>query len=216
MTSVEIVEFDRQVGVLVGAGIPDRAGLSAEQFASVVAPLRDAVVGLGAASLSADGQVSWVLVVSSSLVPAEQVVPLVHLPGGTRPGVVDRNHGDDPLSAFAPLPVLEVPDAPAYLLLDVDRGDEFRSVRPRDAVPEILGRQRTPLTIHEGLSFALQFPGALAANHCFMLAGSRRADKRVPALWISDRTPKLGWCWEGNHHTWLGIASAGGRRAGNS
>ena len=30
-------------------------------------------------------------------------------------------------------------------------------------------------------------------------------------MWISERAPKLGWCWDGNPHTWLGIASAGAR-----
>ena len=56
-------------------------------------------------------------------------------------------------------------------------------------------------------------PEVLEKNKCFMLAGSRaRArDRRVPALWISERAPKLGWCWDGNPHTWLGTASAGGR-----
>lgn len=48
----------------------------------------------------------------------------------------------------------------------------------------------------------------LEKNKCFMLAGSRRHDRRVPALWISERAPKLGWCWDGNPHTWLGTASA--------
>ncbi|WP_238695248.1 DUF5701 family protein [Ornithinimicrobium flavum] len=48
-------------------------------------------------------------------------------------------------------------------------------------------------------------------------------DTRVPALWISNGTgrdgqerkdaPKVGWCWAGNHHTWLGIASVAGRHA---
>jgi hypothetical protein len=33
----------------------------------------------------------------------------------------------------------------------------------------------------------------------------------VPAFWISERAPKLGWCWDGNPHTWLGVASAGVR-----
>ena len=27
-------------------------------------------------------------------------------------------------------------------------------------------------------------------------------------MWISERAPKLGWCWDGNPHTWLGTASA--------
>lgn len=26
--------------------------------------------------------------------------------------------------------------------------------------------------------------------------------------WISANVPKLGWCWDGNPHTWLGVASA--------
>ena len=42
-----------------------------------------------------------------------------------------------------------------------------------------------------------------------MLSGSRRGDRRVPAMWISARAPKLGWCWDGNPHDWLGVASAG-------
>jgi hypothetical protein len=40
----------------------------------------------------------------------------------------------------------------------------------------------------------------------------------APAVWISNGTrrdgaarrnaPKVGWCWAGNRHTWLGFASA--------
>ncbi|HZI97726.1 MAG TPA: DUF5701 family protein, partial [Actinomycetales bacterium] len=65
---------------------------------------------------------------------------------------------------------------------------------------------------------------SLERNRCFMLAGSRCGDRRVPALWISSGTgkdgtanrgaPKLGWCWAGNRHTWLGHASAGSRDGG--
>ena len=68
-------------------------------------------------------------------------------------------------------------------------------------------------TIAEGIALQLVLPALLEKNKCFMLAGSRRGDRRVPALWISDRAPKLGWCWEGNPHSWLGTASALGRRA---
>ena len=88
-------------------------------------------------------------------------------------------------------------------------------------------RGRTPLTVHEGICWLLQEPAALERNHCFMVVGSRRRqgarlDRRVPALWISGGSerdggrarrgaPKLGWCWAGNRHTWLGFASAAGR-----
>lgn len=57
-------------------------------------------------------------------------------------------------------------------------------------------------------------PHLLARNHCFLLAGSRRGDRRVPGLWISAQAPKLGWCWEGNPHDWLGVASTRSRLAG--
>ncbi|CAM5297405.1 putative protein OS=Streptomyces tendae OX=1932 GN=GUR47_27180 PE=4 SV=1 [Streptomyces tendae] len=77
----------------------------------------------------------------------------------------------------------------------------------------VAGRGRTPLTIEEGVAVLTQVPEVLVKNKCFSLGGSRCGDRRVPALWISKRAPKLGWCWEGNPHTWLGMASAGARHA---
>jgi hypothetical protein len=53
----------------------------------------------------------------------------------------------------------------------------------------------------------------LRKNKCFSLLASRCGDKRVPAIWISGKAPKLGWCWAGNPHSWLGSASAGARLA---
>jgi Family of unknown function (DUF5701) len=48
-------------------------------------------------------------------------------------------------------------------------------------------------------------------------------DARTPAVWISNGTgrdgaanrdaPKVGWCWAGNRHRWLGFASAADRAA---
>ena len=87
-------------------------------------------------------------------------------------------------------------------------------MRPEEAFGVITGRGRSPLTIHEGIAVATHFPWLLVKNHCFMLSGSRRGDRRVPALWISERAPKLGWCWDGNPHDWLGVASAGRRLTG--
>ena len=106
-----------------------------------------------------------------------------------------------------------MPDARAYLLLGVERGEEFCGVRPEEALPVIRGRGRTPLTIDEGIAVVTHAPQLLEKNKCFMLSGSRRHDRRVPAMWISERAPKLGWCWDGNPHTWLGVASAAARVA---
>jgi uncharacterized protein DUF5701 len=51
----------------------------------------------------------------------------------------------------------------------------------------------------------------LRSRNCFSLLGSRAGDKRVPALWVSSRRPRLGWCYQGAPHTWLGTASCAGR-----
>ncbi len=154
------------------------------------------------------------MVVTRELVDPELTVPLLRLaPRGTRPGVVDRNHGEQGLAPYRPIAEVELPDPAAYLLLDVDRGEEFLDVRPEEALPVILGRGRTPLTVEEGVAVVTHAPEVLEKNRCFMLSGSRRGDRRVPAMWISERAPKLGWCWDGNPHTWLGVASTGGRTA---
>jgi len=208
-------ELDRQVGVLVAKGYPDLAGMSTVDFVALFDPVRRAArtAGLPGRLDPTPSRVRFVLVVGPALVRAEDLVPLTTLAGGTAPGVVDRNHGDSELAGYRPLPVLGVPDAPAYLLVDVERGEELCGVRPADALPTILDLGRTPLTIHEGIALVTQFPAVLEKNRCFMLAGSRRGDRRVPAIWISGKAPKLGWCWDGNPHTWLGTASAGARRA---
>lgn len=199
-----------QTDRLVELGYPALAGLDEAAFRARVEPL---AAGLDELFLDEPGRVPLVLVVTRDLVRPEDTVPLLRLAGGTRPGVVDRNHAEGDLATYHPLPELGVPAAPAYLLLGVERGEEFCGVRPEEALPVIRGRGRTPLTIDEGIALVTHAPHLLEPNRCFMLSGSRRGDRRVPALWISERAPKLGWCWDGNPHSWLGVASAAGRRA---
>lgn len=198
-------EFDRQLSTLISLGYPALAGLTEDAFRATVGPLRP--VALEAAA-------PYVLVISPALVAAERAVPLLTLAGATRPGVVDRNFAEGDLARFTPQPHLGVPDEPAYLVLDVERGEEFGNVKPDDAVATIAARGRTPLTIAEGIALVTHHPELLVKNKCFSLAGSRCGDRRVPALWISQGAPKLGWCFAGVPHTWLGCASAGARRSG--
>jgi len=99
---------------------------------------------------------------------------------------------------------------------------------PDEALPAITAAQRTPLTLGEGIHWLLQLPEVLERGYCVMAIGSRlrkangALDARTPALWISNGTgrdgrdrrnaPKVGWCWAGNRHTWLGrFASASTR-----
>ena len=200
-------EFSEQTDRLIGLGYPALAGLAESDFRSRLAPLEAVADRIDAAS-------SYVVVVTRDLVDPRDTVPLLRLVGSAKPGVVDRNHAEGDLATYHPLPELAVPPAAAYLLVAVERGEEFCGVRPQDALPVIRSRGRTPLTIDEGIAVVTHLPHLLEKNKCFMLSGSRRADRRVPALWIGQRAPKLGWCWDGNPHTWLGVASAGARLAG--
>lgn len=204
-------EFDRQLQQLT-ATLPDVLGVDGQRFADTLAPLRAETAALAPWSAQVRGA-PFVVIPDLTEVDLGELVPLLTLTGSDRPGVLDRNHGPEGLSPYRPLPSLGVPASGPYLLVDVERGDEFCGVRPGDAV-EVIGRRgRTPLSIAEGIVLHLIRPDLLEKNRCYMLAGSRRGDRRVPALWISGRAPKLGWCWEGNPHSWLGTASAAERRA---
>ena len=134
-----------------------------------------------------------------------------------RPVVLGPLTPDD-LETFVPIEAVKVPDTPAYLAIDVDLGAGSRNVRPEDALRDVLEAGRSPLTLDEGIALVLQQPEVIARNWGFSMAGSRRGDQRVPAFWISEGRPKLGWCWDRNPHTWLGTASCsqrGGRIGGD-
>lgn len=202
MTSPEFdaaAEFDRQVRNLSEV-------LARPDLAELAAPLKP---------IALSQTVPFLVVIPRSLLPLEEALPKLTLAGKTKPGVIDRNYkGPEDVASFVTIPALlsdGASEAHPYLVLDVDRGEEFCDVVPLEAMATIGQRGRTPLSIEEGVALVTHFPEQLAKNKCFELAGSRNGDKRVPALWISQGAPKLGWCWQGNPHTWLGMASAAGR-----
>lgn len=197
-------EFDRQSQTLVDAGYPALAGLDETGFRALLEPLREAS---RAAAPSAPTRIPFAIVVSSALVSADRALPALHWKSTT--GWTELTA--DELATFRPTEGVAVPEAPVYLVTDIDTGQETLGVRARDALPAILGEGRTPLTIDEGVSLLALFPGILRERNAFFLPGSRCGDKRVTALWVSKGHPRLGWCWEGNPHTWLGSASAAGR-----
>ncbi|MGH3948849.1 MAG: DUF5701 family protein [Pseudonocardiaceae bacterium] len=207
-------EFDRQVHNLLSKGYPALADLTPEVFVKLVDPLRGAAVArAGSMRLPAEGRAPFLLIVTRALAPIELTVPLTTLHGKTRPGFVDRRFEPGAVEQFVTTKDVAMPNNDAYLLLDVDRGEEFCGAVPNQAMATIAQRQRTLLTMEEGIAFVTQQPAALARNKCFSLGGSRCGDRRVPAIWISQHAPKLGWCWAGNPHTWLGMASAADRAA---
>jgi hypothetical protein len=190
---------------LIELGVHDIAGLPAERLRNV--PV----------------QPDSLLVIHPRLVPASALAPLLRVNG--KPGFVVTDMAD--VDEFAPIGSVSVPNEPVYLVYDLDRGDAMANWSPDEALPAIAEAGRTPLTLTEGLHWLLQRPDVLQRNHCFMTIGSRRRkpggslDARTPAVWISNGTgrdgaanrnaPKVGWCWAGNRHTWLGFASAAAR-----
>jgi hypothetical protein len=192
-------ELTRQADVLVGLGYPEAVRTAAERLRE---PLLERV---GREVSSEPTGASFVLVPGPALLPVSARVPLLRL--GQRPGTLSRHFAD--VDTFRP--VVEVPDAAAYAVVGVERGEEFCGVRPVEAARVLADRGRTMLTMEEGLAFLHAVPAALEKNRCFHTGASRGTDRRVPALWISERAPHLGWCWEHNHHTWLGVASAEAR-----
>jgi hypothetical protein len=155
--------------------------------------------------------------------PASALAPLLRR--DDKPGFVVTDMTD--VDRFAPCAV-ELPDAPLYLVTGLDRGDHMANWSPDEALPALTKEDRTPLLLTEGIHWVLQQPAVLERNRCFMTIGSRlrkangALDARTPAIWISNGTgrdgrerrnaPKVGWCWWGNRHTWLGFASATDRR----
>lgn len=212
-------ELDRQVRALLDLGVAAVLGWTPERLHDAVAPLRAALEGpqpgpapdASGRTVPADDHVPFVLVLDGGADHANAVTPaLRHGVRTLRPGVSVID--DAEMATYRPLPDVDLPAAP-YLLRDVDTGTEFCDVRPEDALTAVRGRGRTPLTIGEGLALVAVRPDMLRPNRCFSLMGSRAQNQRVPAVWLSERRPKLGWCWDRNPHTWLGAASAGDRTA---
>jgi hypothetical protein len=194
------LEFDRQIDALVMTGLPDRLELAETCFRASLEPLRDLLPPVDGDS----NGLPFVVVVPH--LPVVPVLQSVHTVGGAGFTTME----DDDLARFRPLPELDIPTGP-YLLVDFDPGADTLNVRPADVLPKISAAGRSPLTIAEGLAVLVSDPGVLRGRNCFSLLGSRAGDKRVPALWVSARRPRLGWCYQGAPHTWLGSASCAGR-----
>lgn len=200
-------ELERQVRRLHDLGYPSLAGMGDREFDAVIEPLRGVAARVPRSAGEVD-RIPVVLVVTGRLVPAVAAVERWSVDGRT--GWTDMA---DELPDYHPIDGVEIPATLAYLLLDVDTGRGTLGLRPDDALPRITEAGRTPLTIDEGVALLTQFPDVLATHNAFQALASRAGNRRVPSFWVSRGAPRLGWCWAGNPHTWLGAASASARRA---
>ncbi|MGW6296297.1 DUF5701 family protein [Streptomyces sp. NPDC055058] len=198
-----------QADRLIGLGLHTHAGIPAEEVRSF-------------AERHTETGRDTLLALHPDRVPASVLAPLLRHAG--KPGFVVTDMQD--VDRFTPQGI-DLPDAPLYTVTGIDRGDHLANWSPEEALPALTGEGRTPLLLSEGIHWVLQQPEALERNRCFMTIGSRlrkpngKFDARTPALWISNGTgrdgrdrrdaPKVGWCWWGNRHTWLGFASTTGR-----
>jgi len=202
-----IEEFERQLDSLVEKGYPELAQRSEREFRKIVEPLRDDVERLAASGASPNGVIPFVVAVKSELVPAARSLQLIEREGKAAFAVMN----EEDIGSFGPIDEIDLPECGAYLVTALDTGSDMLNVKPDDALKAIGKRRRSPLTIDEGIALATHHPHLVAKGAGFSLLGSRCGDKRVTALWISQGKPKLGWCWAGNPHTWLGSASCGAR-----
>jgi hypothetical protein len=209
-TAVARDAFDQQVGTLVRLGYPGLFGMGSAAFVASLAPLADLVPPLDDEVDAAGGTVPFVIVVDAVGSHAAATLPLIVRRGQA---AIERLY---PRSAsdFVTIPATVLPAGNAYLLIDVERGAASRNVTPDAAYDLLEGAGRSPLTIAEGIALLTHHPEFLQPNHGFSLLASRCGDKRVPAFWLSEGRPKLGWCWGGNPHTWLGSASCARRGPG--
>lgn len=194
------IEFDRQLATLLSSGYPAASGMDTEAFVRLVGPLRSRLVAIADDD---EADLPFVIVPTSGLVPPAAAIALAE--HGGRRGFTRMS--DEELARFIPIAGVEVPDAPIYLVSGVDVGAGSLNVTPDEALPRILAAGRSPLTIDEAVAVVTQRPRVLRERNAFSVLGSRSGDRRVTAMWVSEGSPRLGWCWAGNPHSWLGSAS---------
>jgi hypothetical protein len=203
-------EFERQLQTLLQKRYPEAANISADEFLKHIVPLRTRLKNVTTPIVDLDeGHLPFVIVIKSELVATDKAMSLVNR---------DAKEGITKLFPHEPkdFQIIDseiIPDGEAYLLVDIDRGKETINLPPNEALKLIRVKDRFPLTIDEGVAIMTQFPEFLIKNNCFSLLASRHSgDQRVPAIWINgEKQPNLGWCWDGNPHTWLGSASGKSR-----
>ena len=193
---------------LVQNGYPEIAGMEAAEFMRRIEPRKKRIGELARLEKEAkEGRIPFVIVIKNELVAAEKAMRLVEVEG--KRGFTNMDADD--IKRFKPIDGVRIPNGMAYLAVDIDTGKGTFNVTADGAIKAIRKENRSPLTVDEGVALVTHHPEILRINNCFSMVGSRRGDRRVTALWISGDKPRLGWCWSGNSHSWLGSASCRSR-----
>jgi hypothetical protein len=196
-------EFQRQLQNLIDKNYPKLASISESDFIDLIMPLKKLLHTVKVETEIKEGYLPFVIVVKSFLVHADKSIENIIR---NDKQAIEKLYPHQ-IDTFKPISTISLPNSNVYLLIDIDRGKETLNIAPIEALNIIEKQKRSPLTIDEGIAILTHYPQFLQKNNCFSLLGSRANDKRVPAFWLSENQPKLGWCWNGNPHTWLGSAS---------
>ncbi len=197
-------EFNRQLANLIHKGYPRILNLSETELRKQVEPLKEQLSHItGDPTTPNEGYAPFILVVQGDKFDGYETMQLVERNGKSGFSVMDT----EDLRKFKPIDSIDIPNGTIYLAVDIDTGKDTLNVTPNEAIKTITAQNRSPLTIEEGIALITHFPQLVRKNNGFSLLASRCGDRRVSALWISQGKPKLGWCWAGNPHTWLGSAS---------
>lgn len=200
-------EFNRQIENLIKKSYPKKANFTKEEFTKLIQPLQIKLEKLALWPVDLEiGRLPFVIVVRSDLVSTEDAMDSVNWKDKNGMIKLYPHESYD----FKPINSVNLPKSSVYVLVNIDRGKNTINLPPSKAMEIIVKQSRSPLTIDEGIAIVTHFPEFLKKNNCFSLLASRHTgDKRVPAIWINaKKQPHLGWCWDGNPHTWLGSASS--------
>ncbi|MDO5688541.1 MAG: DUF5701 family protein [Pseudoscardovia radai] len=189
-------EVLKQLDRLVALGYPDVADMSAAAFRALASPLVHAL------------ELNDVLTDEVLLVPTRELVSPESLIARTS---INRHAGfttmpPRDIASFEPTEGFEPPEGPFYLVVQPHTGTCYLNREPDVARKLMESDDRLPLTMEEGLAIATQHTEWLEAKNGFNLLGSRSTDGRVPSIWMSQNSARLGSVWPNSKHTWLGNA----------
>lgn len=202
--SVTASEVSKQLERLVALGYADIADLSDDEFRSLAAPLMRLLNSHDCDELGNN----ILLVPTRELVSPESLIARTAL--GRNAGFTTMPPRD--IASFLPQDGCEPPEGPFYIVIDPHTGTKYVNREPDIARKLIDSDNKLPLTLEEGLAIATQHPDWLTDKNGFNLLGSRSADGRVPSVWVSQNSPRLGAVWPNSRHSWLGNAFCSGRK----
>jgi hypothetical protein len=162
-------EFSRQIDNLAKKGFPKLAGMDEKKFAAIFEPLKEKLKELSSQEFQ-EGRIPFIVVPRDKLLALEKQIPLVELDG--KKGFTNI---DDVSKFFTTAEGVKIPEAMAYLVVDIENGKVMLGKSADEAVKQFKKEGRSPLTADEGVAIILQHPEILK-DHYMDLPGSRHGD----------------------------------------